>query len=64
MRIIDFESGEFIDEFRFFVWNVIFLENGYYFLCFYRYGEILDGVKVLVVRFFWKDELGERMVFG
>ncbi|BAD84612.1 prolyl endopeptidase [Thermococcus kodakarensis KOD1] len=63
-RIIDLESGELIDELRPSVWNVTFLENGYYFSRFYRHGETPDGVKAPAVRLFWKDESGERMVFG
>lgn len=46
------------------MWNVTFLENGYYFSRFYRNGETPDGVKAPAVRLFWKDESGERMVFG
>ncbi|NJE00988.1 prolyl oligopeptidase family serine peptidase [Thermococcus sp. JdF3] len=63
-RIIDLETGEVVDEFRPSVWNVTFLENGYYFSRFYRHGETPDGVKAPAVRLFWKDEDGERLVFG
>ncbi|NJE75874.1 prolyl oligopeptidase family serine peptidase [Thermococcus sp. ES12] len=63
-RIIDLETGELIDEMRPSVWNVTFLENGYYFGRFYRHDETPDGVKAPAVRLFWKDEGGEKMVFG
>ncbi|NJF24168.1 prolyl oligopeptidase family serine peptidase [Thermococcus sp. Bubb.Bath] len=63
-RIIDLESGELIGEFKPSVWNVTFLENGYYFSRFYRHGETPDGIKAPAVRLFWKDESGEKMVFG
>ncbi|WP_258084916.1 prolyl oligopeptidase family serine peptidase [Thermococcus thermotolerans] len=63
-RIIDLKTGKLIDEMKPSVWNVTFLENGYYFSRFYRHGETPDGVKAPAVRLFWKDESGERMVFG
>ncbi|AFL94261.1 putative Prolyl oligopeptidase (preP) [Thermococcus cleftensis] len=63
-RVIDLETKEVIDEFRPSVWNVTFLENGYYFSRFYRHGETPDGVKAPAVRLFWKGEDGERLVFG
>lgn len=63
-RIIDLESGEVIEELRPSVWNVTFLENGYYFSRFYRHGETPDGVKAPAVRLFRKDEKGEKLVFG
>ncbi|ACJ16098.1 prolyl endopeptidase [Thermococcus onnurineus NA1] len=63
-RIIDLETGELIDEMKPSVWNVAFLENGYYFGRFYRHDETPDGVKAPAVRLFWKDEGGEKMVFG
>ncbi|ASJ07089.1 prolyl oligopeptidase family serine peptidase [Thermococcus pacificus] len=63
-RIVNLETGEILEEFKPSVWNVTFLENGYYFSRFYRHGETPDGVKAPAVRLFWKDENGERMVFG
>ncbi|WP_297535221.1 prolyl oligopeptidase family serine peptidase [Thermococcus sp.] len=63
-RIIDLETGELIEEFRPSVWNVTFLEDGYYFARFYRHGETPDGVKAPAERFFWKDASGEKLVFG
>ena len=63
-RIIDLETGELIDEMKPSVWNVTFLEDGYYFSRFYRHGETPDGVKAPAVRLFRKDADGERMVFG
>ena len=63
-RIVDLETGELLEEFKPSVWNVTFLENGYYFARFYRHGETPDGVKAPAERLFWKDESGEKMVFG
>ncbi|WP_457741861.1 prolyl oligopeptidase family serine peptidase [Thermococcus sp.] len=63
-RIIDLETGELIDEFKPSVWNVTFLNNGYYFARFYRHGKTPDGVEAPAERFFHRDESGERMVFG
>ncbi|AHL22128.1 prolyl oligopeptidase family serine peptidase [Thermococcus nautili] len=63
-RIVDLETGELIEEFRPSVWNVTFLEDGYYFARFYRHGETPDGVKAPAERFFRKDANGEKMVFG
>ncbi len=63
-RIIDLETGELIEEFRPSVWNITFLEGGYYFSRFYRHGETPDGVKAPAVRLFWRDKDGEKMVFG
>ncbi|NJE31085.1 S9 family peptidase [Thermococcus sp. 18S1] len=63
-RIIDLETGELIDEMKPSVWNVTFLEDGYYFSRFYRHGETPDGVKAPAVRLFWKNGNGEKMVFG
>ncbi|NJE55356.1 prolyl oligopeptidase family serine peptidase [Thermococcus sp. 21S9] len=63
-RIIDLETGELIEEFRPSVWNVTFLEDGYYFARFYRSGETPNGVKAPAVRLFRKDKSGEKLVFG
>lgn len=63
-RIIDLETGETVEEFRPSVWNITFLEDGYYFSRFYRRGETPDGVKAPAVRLFWKGRDGEKMVFG
>ena len=63
-RIVNIESGEILEEFRPSVWNVTFLEKGYYFSRFYRHGETPDGVKAPAVRLFFRDNNGERMVFG
>ncbi|MCD6524601.1 MAG: S9 family peptidase, partial [Thermococcus sp.] len=63
-RIIDLETGELIEELKPSVWNITFLENGYYFSRFYRHGETPDGVKAPAVRLFWKDKNCEKMVFG
>ncbi|WP_297512550.1 prolyl oligopeptidase family serine peptidase [Thermococcus sp.] len=63
-RIINLETGELIEEFRPSVWNVTFLEDGYYFARFYRHGETPDGVKAPAERFFRKDASGEKLVFG
>ncbi|WP_010477702.1 prolyl oligopeptidase family serine peptidase [Thermococcus zilligii] len=63
-RIVNLETGEILEELRPSVWDVTFLENGYYFSRFYRHGETPDGVKAPAVRLFFKDENGERMVFG
>jgi len=63
-RIIDLETGGLIEEFRPSVWNVTFLEDGYYFARFYRHGETPDGIKAPAERLFWKEGSGERMVFG
>jgi prolyl oligopeptidase len=63
-RILNLESGELIDELRPSVWNITFLENGYYFSRFYRHGKTPDGIKAPAVRLFWKDEKGEKIVFG
>ncbi|GAB6135486.1 prolyl oligopeptidase family serine peptidase [Thermococcus prieurii] len=63
-RIIDLETGELIEEFRPSVWNVTFLDDGYYFARFYRHGKTPDGVKAPAERFFRKDASGEKLVFG
>ncbi len=63
-RIVDLETGEILEEFRPSIRNVVFTDNGYYFSRFYRHGETPDGVKAPAVRLFFKDENGERMVFG
>ncbi|NJE48638.1 prolyl oligopeptidase family serine peptidase [Thermococcus sp. 9N3] len=63
-RIVDLETGELIEELRPSVWNVTFLEDGYYFARFYRSGETPDGVKAPAERFFRKDASGEKLVFG
>ena len=63
-RIVDLTTGEILEIFKPSVWNLTFLENGYYFSRFYRHGETPDGVKAPAVRLFWKDKNGERMVFG
>ncbi|WP_457751363.1 prolyl oligopeptidase family serine peptidase [Thermococcus sp.] len=63
-RIINLKTGEPIEEFRPSVWNVTFLEDGYYFARFYRHGETPDGVKAPAERFFWKGASEEKMVFG
>lgn len=63
-RIINLETGEVIEEMKPSVWNIAFLEDGYYFSRFYRHGETPDGVKAPAVRLFWKDKGGEKMVFG
>ncbi|AEH24451.1 prolyl oligopeptidase family serine peptidase [Pyrococcus yayanosii] len=63
-RITDLESGELIEELRPSVWGITFLENGYYYVRFYRREKTPDGVKAPAVRLFFRDEKGERMVFG
>jgi len=63
-RIIDLKTGELIEEFMPSVWNVTFLEDGYYFSRFYRRGEAPDGVKAPAVRLFRKGGSGEKLVFG
>nr|WP_324609477.1 prolyl oligopeptidase family serine peptidase [Thermococcus piezophilus] len=63
-RIIDLESGKLIEEIRPSVWGIIFLEDGYYFARFYRKEKTPDGMEPPAVRLFFKDESGERMVFG
>ncbi|WP_099210641.1 prolyl oligopeptidase family serine peptidase [Thermococcus henrietii] len=63
-RIIDLETGELIEEFRPSVWNITFLDDGYYFARFYRHGETPDGIKAPAERFFRKDASGEKLVFG
>ena len=63
-RIVNLETGKVMDEMRPSVWNVTFFKNGYYLSRFYRHGETPDGIKAPAVRLFWKDEGGEKMVFG
>ncbi len=63
-RIVDLTTGEILEKLKPSVWNLTFLENGYYFSRFYRHGETPDGVKAPAVRLFRKDKNGERMVFG
>ncbi len=62
-RILNLESGK-IEEIKPSINNIIFLKNGYYFSRFYRKEESPDGMKPPVERIFWKDENGEKMVFG
>ncbi|CAB50058.1 prolyl oligopeptidase family serine peptidase [Pyrococcus abyssi] len=63
-RIIDLETGELLEEIKPSVWNIVFLDKGYYFARFYRKEKTPDGVNPPAERIFWKDEEGERMVFG
>jgi len=63
-RIIDLKTGEILEEFRPSIRNVVFTESAYYFSRFYRHGKTPDGVKGPAVRLFFRDEDGERMVFG
>ncbi|MFA4647088.1 prolyl oligopeptidase family serine peptidase [Pyrococcus kukulkanii] len=63
-RIIDLETGEVIEEITPSAWNIVFLGNGYYFARFYRKEKTPDGINPPAERLFWKDEEGEKMVFG
>ncbi|MFA4669046.1 prolyl oligopeptidase family serine peptidase [Pyrococcus kukulkanii] len=63
-RIIDLETGEVIEEITPSVWNIVFLEDGYYFARFYRKEKTPDGINPPAERLFWKDEEGEKMIFG
>ncbi|NJE84462.1 S9 family peptidase [Thermococcus sp. CX2] len=63
-RIIDLESGELIEEIKPSVWNIAFIDEGYYFSRFYRKEKTPDGMNPPAVRLFFRDSSGERMVFG
>jgi prolyl oligopeptidase len=63
-RIIDLEKGEVIEEIKPSLWNVVFLDDGYYFARFYRKGKTPDGVDAPAERIFLKKGGEERMVFG
>jgi len=63
-RIVDLEKGEVIEEIKPSLWNIVFLDDGYYFARFYRKGKTPDGVDAPAERIFLKKGGEERMVFG
>lgn len=63
-RIVDLKNGEIIEEIKPSVWNIVFLEDGYYFARFYRKEKTPDGVNPPAERVFLKRDDKEEMIFG
>ena len=63
-RIIDLESGKIVEEIKPSLWNITFLEDGYYFARFYRKEKTPDGIDAPAERIFLKKGKEEKMVFG
>ncbi|NJE09130.1 S9 family peptidase [Thermococcus sp. M39] len=63
-RIIDLKTGEIIEEIKPSLWNIVFLDDGYYFARFYRKEKTPDGMESPAERIFLKKEKEEIMVFG
>ena len=63
-RIIDLKTGETIEEIKPSLWNIVFLDDGYYFARFYRKEKTPDGMEPPAERIFLKKGEEEVMVFG
>ena len=63
-RIIDLKSREILEEIKPSLWNIVFLEDGYYFARFYRKEKTPDGMEPPAERVFLKKGDKERMIFG
>ena len=63
-KIIDLKTREIIEEIKPSLWNIVFLDDGYYFARFYRKEKTPDGMKPPAERIFLKKGEEEIMVFG
>ncbi|AIF69758.1 hypothetical protein PAP_06815 [Palaeococcus pacificus DY20341] len=63
-RVIDVDSGEILEELKPSVWNIIWLEDGYYYARFFRKERTPDGVEAPAERIFLKKGDKHEMVFG
>ncbi|AHF80376.1 prolyl oligopeptidase family serine peptidase [Thermococcus paralvinellae] len=63
-RIVDPKTGEIIEEIKPSLWNIVFLDDGYYFARFYRKEKTPDGMEPPAERIFLKKGKDEIMVFG
>lgn len=63
-RIIDLKTGEIIGEIKPSLWNIVFLDDGYYFARFYRKEKTPDDMEPPAERIFLKKGKDEIMVFG
>lgn len=63
-RIVNLETGEIIEEIKPSLWNIVFLDDGYYFARFYRKEKTPDGISAPAERIFLKKGEDEVMVSG
>ncbi len=64
IKIINLSTGEVVDELRGVIGDIIWIDNSYYYVKFYRSGKTPDGVDAPATRVFLRSHGEERMVFG